>query len=259
MWTLTFALYFGLKWLSWWKARSQVSHTAWRSASYLLAWPGMDALSFLDANARVSSPRRRDWLWAVFITAIGATLLWAVARAVPGVQPLVRGWVGMVGLMLFLHFGSFQMVALSWQRLGVNARPIMNAPLRSTSLSEFWGKRWNLGFRQLAHDLVFRRLRKAWGVGAAGFLVFIVSGLIHDLVISVPALGGYGLPTAYFALQGIAVAVERTVVGQQLGIRQGIRGWLFTGLVTAAPAFWLFHPPFVLRVMIPFMEAIRAL
>jgi len=32
-----------------------------------------------------------------------------------------------------------------------------------------------------------------------------------------------------------------------------------TRLVTAAPAFWLFHPAFVLRVILPFMHAVHAL
>ena len=63
----------------------------------------------------------------------------------------------MVGLILILHFGSFQIVALLWQTLGVKAEPIMSALLHSTSLTEFWGTRWNLGFRQLAHELIFRR------------------------------------------------------------------------------------------------------
>jgi len=218
----------------------------------------MDAVSFLDASQRVSPPQRRDWFWALSTTTFGAILLWVGARVVPG-GALVRGWVGMLGLILLLHFGSFQLIAFGWQRLGVNAKPIMCSPLRSTSLSEFWGKRWNLGFRQLAYDLVFRPLHKLWGVSAAGFFVFIVSGVIHDLVISLPAHGGYGLPTMYFVLQGVGVAVERSAFGKWVGIREGVRGWLFMGVFTAAPAFWLFHRPFVLRVMIPFMEAIRAL
>ena len=57
----------------------------------------------------------------------------------------------MVGLILLLHFGFFQVLALLWQNFGVQTEPIMSAPLRSTSLGEFWGKRWNLGFRQLSH------------------------------------------------------------------------------------------------------------
>jgi D-alanyl-lipoteichoic acid acyltransferase DltB (MBOAT superfamily) len=131
-----------------------------------------------------------------------------VARVVPPAYPLIRGWVGMLGIVLLLHFGTFRLLAVIWQSCGIRAIPIMSNPLRSKSLSEFWGKRWNLGFRQLAHDLVFRPLHRRLGAGGAGFLVFVLSGLIHDFVISLPARAGYGLPTLYFALQGIGVAVE---------------------------------------------------
>jgi alginate O-acetyltransferase complex protein AlgI len=165
----------------------------------------------------------------------------------------------MWGLILLLHFGSFEVVALFWQRLGVNATPIMSSPLRSTSLGEFWGNRWNLGFRQFSHDLIFLPLQRSLGAGAAGFLVFIVSGLIHEAVISLPAGGGYGLPTSYFALQGAGVALERSALGKRLALRQGWRGWLFTAAFTAVPVFVLFHPWFVRRVIIPFLEAIHAL
>ncbi len=233
-------------------------HAAWRSIAYLVAWPGMDADSFLDARKVVPSPRLSDWLRAVFETAMGGILLWLVARNLQQ-YPLVSGWIGMLGLVLLLHFGTFQILALFWQSFGVLATPIMSAPLRSESLSEFWGKRWNLGFRQLAHDLIFAPLHKKLGVGITGFLVFVVSGLIHDLVISLPACGGYGLPTVYFVLQGLGAAFERSSFGKALGLRSGFRGWLFTAAFALGPAFWLFHPPFVQHVIIPFMKAIHAL
>ena len=92
-----------------------------------------------------------------------------------------------------------------------------------------------------------------------GFFIFVVSGLIHDAVISLPAGGGYGLPTLYFMIQGAGVVVERSSLGQQLGLRLNIRGWLFMAVFTAGPAFWLFHPLFIRRVILPFMQAIRAL
>ena len=41
--------------------------------------------------------------------------------------------------------------------------------------------------------------------------------------------------------------------------RGWLRGRLFTLAIVAAPAFWLFHPPFVRRVILPFMQAIGAL
>jgi hypothetical protein len=259
MWSLAFSIFAGLKWLTWWRSRTRIAHPVWRSVAYLLAYPGMDAELFLDSARHPLPPSRRQWMWPIFETGLGATCLWVLAREVPQSAALLRGWIGMLGLILLLHFGSFQVLALAWQRFGIAATPIMSAPLRSTSLSEFWGKRWNLGFRQLSHDLVFRPLHRILGAGAAGFLVFALSGLVHDLVISVPARGGYGLPTLYFVVQGTGVAIERSKMGKQLGLGRGVRGWLFMAVITAAPAFWLFHPPFVRNVMLPFMKAIGAL
>lgn len=259
MWLLAVSIFFALKWLSWYKAAALVPHPAWRSFAYLLAWPGMDAEAFLNANRTAPFPLWTDWAWAAIETALGGVFFWIVPRSIPHFPPLLQGWIGMLGLVLLLHFGSFQIAALTWQRMGVDAKPIMAAPLRSATLSEFWSRRWNLGFSQLAHVLVVAPLQRKIGPRLAGFLVFVISGLIHDLVISVPARGGYGLPTLYFLIQGCGVSMERSPVGKSLGLRRGIRGWLFMVMVLVAPAYWLFHPPFVLRVIIPFMKAVHAL
>ena len=154
MCTLSFAIYFGLKWLTWWRERSEITHTSLRSVAYLLAWPGMDATAFLG-SAHVRKPGPSLWCWALAKTCIGILLMWVCARHVPASLPLLRGWVGLLALILLLHFGTFELVALAWQAAGVNAQAIMQKPLSSQSLSEFWGKRWNLGFRQLSHEFVF--------------------------------------------------------------------------------------------------------
>ena len=256
MWLLAFAIFVGLKWITWWKART-IAQDNWRSAAYLFAWPGMDAEAFLDSSQHVAQPRSREWFWAAIKTTAGILLIWLGVRRVSA--PLAQGWIGLCGLVLLLHFGGFHLIALFWQRLGVAAEPIMAKPLLSKSLSEFWGKRWNLGFSQLAHDFIFHPLHRRIGVATASLLVFIVSGVIHDVVISLPARGGYGLPTGYFLLQGLGVGVERSSFGRRVGLQGGIIGWLFMLIFTAGPAFWLFHPPFVMRVILPFMHAIGAL
>lgn len=258
MCVVAFAIYFGLKWLTWWRERGNIAHTAGRSAGYLLAWPGMDAATFLSSS-RPPRPRTAQWCWALAKMCLGILLMWGCARRVPATLPLVRGWIGLLALILLLHFGSFELIALGWQTAGVNAAAIMQQPIQSRSLSEFWGKRWNLGFRQLSHEFVFQPLHGVIGSQWAMLLVFLLSGLIHESVISLPARGGYGLPTGYFLIQGAGVLLERSRIGKLLRLRGGFRGWAFMALLTAGPAFWLFHPPFVLRVALPLMHAMRAL
>jgi len=134
----------------------------------------------------------------------------------------------------------------------------MRSPISSTSLAEFWSKRWNTAFNALAHNLAFRPLARKFGVTRATLGVFLISGILHDLVISLPARAGFGLPTAYFLLQSLGVLAERSVLGRRLGLGKGFRGWLFTALCAGAPVFWLFHPPFVTNVILPMLHAIGA-
>src|SRR5690348_10547039 len=80
MWALSFTIFLGLKWQTWWAVRTHIPHGIGRSLAYLFAWPGMDAETFLDARRAVSTPRLREWLWAFLQTFCGVVLLWIAAR-----------------------------------------------------------------------------------------------------------------------------------------------------------------------------------
>jgi hypothetical protein len=259
MWTMAFALYAGCKWLTFQEARTRgVVAGRLLGLGYLTAWPGMDAAAFLNRTERPARPRAPEWIVAALKTSLGVVLLWVAARtALPG-HPLLAGWLGMAGLIFILHFGTFHLLSLGWRTIGVNAMPVMRNPLRSASLTEFWGRRWNTAFHELAARFTFRPLRPLVGATGALLLVFLVSGLIHELVISVPARGGYGLPTGYFLLQGLGVVAERTQLARVLGLGRGWRGTLFTIVVAGAAAFWLFPPRFIHLIVLPMLTAIGA-
>lgn len=258
MWLLAVAIFAGAKWLTWRRARRQLGPVEfWRSLAYLCAWPGMDAGAFLNPQVRAARPALIEWCEPAWKIVTGVVLLWTSSKMPPG--SLAAGWLGMFGLICILHFGVFFLLSLGWRSLGVAARPLMNSPLRSHSLSDLWGRRWNAGFNHLAHELMFRPLSKIGGATLATGAVFMASGLIHDLVISLPAGGGFGLPTAYFILQGAGLLFERSRAGRRLGLGRGAAGWLFTLIVAGGPAYWLFHPPFVTRVMNPFLHLITNL
>ena len=249
MWALAASVFAGAKWLTF--ADQRLGQIRGRALGYLLAWPGLDARSFLS-DKRIERPRAPEWFFAAAKTLLGAALIYAAATF-SGNQ-LLMGWVGMVGIIFLLHFGSFHVLSLCWRRAGVDAPPIMDLPILASSTAEFWGRRWNRAFRDFASRYIFRPLLGRVGIAAATMAVFIVSGLVHDLVISVPADGGYGLPTAYFVLQGLAIVFEHSHVGRWIGPGHGFWGRAFCLAVIVAPLPLLFHVPFVERVVVPMLR-----
>jgi hypothetical protein len=257
-----YSIFVFFKWLTWRTAMKHAIETPkTRSLAYVFLWPGMDAAAFLDTKRRAAPPAAAEWFRALAKTVIGSVLLWVMARRVPAEQPALAGGVGIAGFLMLLHFGTFHLLSLAWRTAGIDARPIMNAPLRATGLSDFWSNRWNLGFRQLTHDFLLRPLRRGHRMGVTGLamLPFLASGLVHDFVISVPAGGGYGLPTLYFLIQGLGVHLERSALGRAYGLDRGGRGWSFALVVVALPVSLLFHVPFRRNVMVPLLHAIGAL
>lgn len=261
MWLLAAGMFLALKvstFLSWRRLRHGEVSLA-RQWGFLLAWPGMDAERFLDPAKNPSPPLRREIVAAIVKTALGAALMWQGARWFWPGWPLVAAWVGGAGLLLAIHCGVFHLLSLGWRAAGVDAPPIMNRPLAATSPAEFWGARWNMAFRDWAHRFVFRPVLRRRGPATATLAAFAASGLIHDLVISLPAGAGFGRPTAYFLLQAAAVLALRSQFALRWRLDRGYRGWLVTLLVVAGPATLLFHEPFMIRVLIPFFQAIAAL
>jgi alginate O-acetyltransferase complex protein AlgI len=219
----------------------------------------MDAVAFFDRTRRVEPPTRAEGAVAVGKTLLGAALVWGAARLAPEDDPLLRGWIGLFGAAWILLFGIFHLLSIAWRSVGVDASRLWRSPVRARSLGDFWGNRWNLAFRDLARRTIFGPLRRRWGTGVAVGTTFLVSGIVHDVVFSVPARGGHGLCTAYFALQAVGVAIDRSPLGARLGIRGGWRGWLYAMAFAAPGSFFLFHPAFVERNWVPFLERIGAL
>ena len=255
MWALAFAVYAGLKWLSF---ASDVAATNWtlgRKLGYLLLWPGMDPTAFHPSTDHADRPGLLEWAFALLKVALGISLVVAAVATLDS-HPRLAGWIGMIGIVFMLHFGLFHLLSAIWRRMGIPAAPLMYAPILAHSLSDFWSRRWNLAFRDLAHRFVFRPSVGRLGIPGATIAVFLVSGIVHDAVISIPAGGGFGLPTLYFLIQAAGVLLERGLWGKREGIcRAGIKR-LFCAIVVIGPLGLLFHRPFLERVVQPMLVAI---
>lgn len=229
-------------------AATRCNRVAW-----FIAWPGLDAKAFFTART-TSHPTTLDWTIAATEMLVGGLLLLVIAPSLAETHDHVAGWIAMIGVVLVIHFGGFRMLALMWRRAGRGVSPIMHAPIATRSLSEFWSRRWNTAIRDFAHEFVFKPVAKRWNSRVATWASFAFSGFVHELAISIPAGSGFGLPFAYFLLQGLGVSLERRAARCGLPVRDGICGWLFAALFIVPAAYWLFHPPFVQRVILPIIS-----
>src|SRR5262249_37460294 len=126
MWLLAFALFGLAKWGAW--RPLQPRPVTGRAAAFFFLWPGMDARAFLDESRRPARPAAREFAGPLFRLGLGVALIWFGVRWTHPHGALLGGWVGMFGLILLLHFGSFDLLSLLWRRAGVNADPIMRRP-----------------------------------------------------------------------------------------------------------------------------------
>ena len=159
-----------------------------------------------------------------------------------------------LALSLIIHFGLLNLLAAFWQTVGVNCESQFRAPFQSTSLSEFWGRRWNVAFSEMASIGIYRPLSPWMGTNIAALIVFIFSGLVHELVISLPVLAGFGLPMLYFLIHGLLVVFERYIKKMGYPInRYWVIGWAWTMLWILLPFQLVFHQPFLDKIALPFI------
>jgi alginate O-acetyltransferase complex protein AlgI len=259
MWLVGFTLFFGFKFLTLLRldAACLERFSASRLAGYLLLWPGFRPQPFLYDPGCQKLSSRFLWINGCVQLAAGCIAIWGIPRWLPARTPArLFAWVGMVGFSLCLHFGLFDLLAAFWRSRGIPVEKLFSNPWRSASLTDFWSNRWNRSFSGLARDFLFRPLARRWGARWATLAVFMFSGLVHELMISFPVRGGYGGPFLYFLLNGLAVCAEsspswRKLTGQlpRLG-----RLWALTAVVAPLPL--LFHEPFQIRVVLPFLQVI---
>lgn len=248
MWGIAGTLYFALKLIT---AATVTGVPATKLAAYLLLWPGMDARAFVQVNKAPATPRFGELAWALAKAAAGAlACAWATLHAFDE-RVLLVAWTGMLGMIFLLHFGTLHAISWAWRRAGVNAPPIMRAPIASDSLAALWGGRWNAAFADAAKRLLLKPLAPTLGVKGAGLAIFVVSGLVHEIVISLPARGGWGGPMFYFLVQAAGIAVEKSAAGRRLGLGAGFRGWCWMAVCTLAPLPLLFHAAFRAAVIVP--------
>ncbi|XP_074567551.1 putative long-chain-alcohol O-fatty-acyltransferase 4 [Curcuma longa] len=146
-------------------------------------------------------------------------------------------------LALELVLAAAAVVASLLLPQALQLEPQFDAPYLSTSLTDFWGRRWNIMVSAILRPSVYLPVRNRCGRPAGVLATFLVSGLMHEFMFWYMTLAPpTGEATAFFEIHAVCVVAEE--VARRLGWRlpAPVATPLTLGFV-AATGFWLFFPP----------------
>lgn len=165
-------------------------------------------------------------------------------------------FVALVGLSFILHFGVLNVSTAFWRFWGVDVGEIFRAPYKAKSLPEFWSIRWNNAFTEMTQTIAFRPLVSNLGAKGAFLVGFFLSGVLHEIAISLPVASGYGLPTMYFVWQSLLMLAEKKYQFIKNITKHPILQHIWTFCWIALPLPLLFHARFIEQVVYPLRDAV---
>lgn len=206
-------------------------------ALYCSAWPGMDPKPLEARDPEVSFPSR--WFTQGWVTMIvGSVLLFSL--------PLFcrSSWLALVAILTTVHLGYSDVLSALVRLAGFPVHRLFSNPFSSKSLRDFWSHRWNRPFVEMNQVLFLPLLQRFLSRPSAVMGAFLISGVLHELAISLPAGRGWGGPLLYFLIQG---------VGMRLEGREG-RGRVWTWCWILLPVPILFHEAFRSALVSPLLD-----
>lgn len=141
-------------------------------------------------------------------------------------------------ILLYALVESMQSTLLSiYAALGVTLPRVNDYPIISTTLVEFWGRRWNRAVSGWLNDNLFlplaRRRHATLGICAA----FAGSTALHFWFawVALDLVGG-AMMASFFVIQGVAMLLERRL-GLAAWPRAARRAWTLAWLLLPSPLF----------------------
>jgi len=205
-----------------------------RYAVFAFLWFGMDPGSFQTRRAGLSW--RRDVGLGLMLMLLGTLGAWCV-----WIMEWRQIFLLFLPMSLGFHFGALRVLKGMLRIAGFPVRTLFPNVLETRGIGDFWSRRWNVGYSQMMQRLVGKPVGKRLGEGVGVMAVFLGSGLLHELAITLPVRAGFGLPTLYFTLHGALTLMERKL-GRPIGRLPAL-------LAVILPLGLLFPPTFQREVI----------
>lgn len=200
--------------------------------SFLFGWPYLSTRSL-----RIVSPPAptSPWLNLSMYFVLMCMIFIGVKYLLSPLSWFDRILLG-VGIYFFTEaLGSLGQALFSWRKEEIF--PIHHHPLSAPSLSEFWGRRWNLWVQDWIADMgrPFRRSHKSKILAS-----FLFSGLFHEAMVNLPhwIISGesyFGTMLAYFIIQGAGLYVDKRAFRHGHPLIRRVFCWII--VILPAPLF----------------------
>ena len=248
MMALIFALFLGMKAVAVCAMLPRGMTNFQRWTLFSLGWVGMSPLPFERNNTQLVSKRTIIGGFISILIGLGwlAVVCFLLAKSGPSLILLIAAFPAFI---FIFHGGIFHLLAAFYQGKRIAVTEVMDYPISSRSLNEFWSKRWNIVFIGMLRQSVFLPVARKYGSRSALLISFLVSGLLHEVALSLPVNKGFGFPTLYFLIQALLIMAERHFL-------KGKMGRLLVIFSLLIPLPLLFHPAFLQEIMQPFLQQI---
>lgn len=176
--------------------------TLLRYLVFSIFWFGMDPGTFLTRKRNLSwKIDVRLGLLFMSVGTLGASLVWFMEWR----QILIL----FVPMSLGFHFGALRVLKGFLRAAGHPVRTLFPNLLQAQGIGDFWSRRWNIGYSQMMQRLVGRPIAALAGENTGLMAIFFISGLLHEIAITLPVRSSFGLPTVYFTFHGILTLIEK--------------------------------------------------
>lgn len=176
--------------------------TTLRYGVFAFLWFGMDPASF--RNRRDGLSWKADvklGLLLMLVGTLGAWMVWAMEWR--------QIFIMFLPMSLGFHFGALRVLKGVLRAAGFPVRTLFPNVLETRGIGDFWSRRWNVGYSQMMQRLVGRPVEALTGANTGVIAIFVASGVLHELAITLPVSSGFGMPTLYFTLHGFLTLWEK--------------------------------------------------
>ncbi len=201
-------------------------------ARFLLLAPVLSISSWQQV-VLLGKPDKRLLLYKgmIFLPLLAIVFLW-MPTLTSGMAWWIRSYLAILPFWLLIETIQL-LVQLCWSQVNRSVPAISQHPLMAKSVADFWGRRWNRLFGDWLRQVCFQPLARQPILALT--VTFIVSGLIHELLVSLPLwlvyrVNCFGWMVGYFLLQMLGILAERQWLRQSPRLNRP-----FVWLVVLAP------------------------